>query len=527
MKKFFAMLLALAMVLSLAACDASEPAPAPESGVAAPETPTAGGSENRAINLSINAILATTDRHATVNIPDSYVLVQMNDGLVYYNDLTNEFEPRVAEKWEPSEDGMSWTFYLRKDAKFHNGDTVKASDVAFSIMRCKDSPVCSSKFGSIESCEALDDFTVKVNMVYPDSSWLVVTNQILSIYSEKEVTELGDKFGTDMHTAGCGPYVMTRNDGFDTYMELTAFPDYYLGEASIKVITFKPVTDTAAALIAFESGELDWLLAPIDSYESLAANDKYTVEIVPENHVTYMAFNFNNGELKDQNLRKAIGFAIDKETADLVAKNGTSLHADHLYNPNTNIAAPDHDTVYNYDPDKALEYLAKSSMPNGGKLSGTILTIGGSYFEKVAVCIQQNLADIGIEVEIETADLPSVGSRMRSGDFFMGVFGGGANGDYNGIKEWYHSSAKGASTAPIWDGDLVDNEWVDAQLDYGAGLTDVDARKAVYNEVDAYMMDLCIYLPLFRRANPYVWTSELNVPANHADFPHVYEWSWN
>lgn len=481
---------------------------------------------DRMVNINTTAALATTDRHATVNIQDSFVLVQMNDGLVYYNDLTGQLEPRLAESWEGSEDGLTWTFHLRDDAKFHNGDPVLASDVVFSIMRAKESPVVASKFDSIKDAVALDDHTVQINMEIADTAWLIITNQVCAIYSEREVKELGDAFGTDIHTAGCGPYVMTRNDGFDTYWELTAFSDYYRGEAAIKKISFKPIADTSASLIAFESGELDWLLAPADSYDILASNPAYNVEMVPENHVTYLTVNYTLPQLSDKNLRKAIFYAIDKDTANLISKNGTASLANYLYNPKTNVAAPEHDTIYNYDPELAKEYLAKSTMPNGGKLDGSILVIGGGYFEKVAVCIQQNLAEIGLEVEIETADLAAVGSRLRSADYFLGVFGGGANGDAAGLKEWYHSAAKGASTAPIWAGGEVDNAYVDDLMERAGALTDTEERKALYTEVDQYMMDLAIYAPIFRRANPYVWTVDLNIPANHSTFPFVYEWSW-
>lgn len=513
MKKLIALLLTLVMVFSVCAVSTSSAL-------------AANTNEDRMLNLCITAALASTDRHTTVNIQDSMVLVQMNDGLVRFNDATGELEPRIAESWEVSEDGLTWTFYLREDAKFHNGDPVLASDVAFSIMRAKNSPICASKFSSVDDCVVVDDHTVQVNLVQPDGSWLIITNTMLAIYSEREVSELGDTFGSDIHTAGCGPYVMTRNDGLDTYWELSAFSDYYLGEPAIKKISYKPITDTAASVISLKSGELDYLQAPADSYESFAADDAFNTEVVPENHVTYLSINYTDPQLADKNLRQAIAYCIDKDTAILVSKNGLATLANFLYNPKTNTAAPEHETIYNYDIDKAKECLAKSSMPNGGKLNGKMLTIGGTYFEKVAVSIQQNLAEIGIDVEIETADLAAVGARLRSGDYFLGVFGGGANGDAAGLKEWYVSEAKGASTAPIWAGGEVDNAWVDDLMNRAGMLSDVAERKALYTEVDEYMMDLCIYVPMFRRANPYVWTKELNIPVNYAGFPMVREWSW-
>ena len=143
---------------------------------------------------------------------------------------------------------MTYTFKLRDDVYFHNGDKMNVSDVAFSIMRATDPNMAISQYGTnIVSATAIDGTTVEVQLAcaYPP----FITNCCqLFILSEREVTEQGDKFGVEISTAGTGPYKLTYLDN-DAKISLEAFDKYYKGEASIKYVNFYPITDSAACLL--------------------------------------------------------------------------------------------------------------------------------------------------------------------------------------------------------------------------------------------------------------------------------------
>ncbi len=527
--KLFALLLAL--VICLSACGGSS-APAASAAPAAPAAPGAAApaapavDPNRTLNLSILAALTTTDPHNTGNLQDQMFLKQIGEGLFHFNEDTAVLEPRVAESWTVSEDGKTYTFKIRSTAKFHNGDPVKASDCVFSYERAMANPRVNSNLTSIESVEAVDDSTFAVNLKAPNSAWMVTCSNFAHILSEKEVTAQGEAFGTGAHSAGCGPYVLTRVDGLDSYWEIEAFKDYHRGEASIKKVTYKPITEASAGLIAFESGELDWYIAPIANWNDLTANPKYNTELVAANHQSYFIINYTNDELQDENLRKAIAYAIDKETCNIVCYDGLAEIASYMYHPQFNLAAPAHDTTYEYNPELAKEYLAKSCMPNGGKLSGAIQCSAGGYFEKMAVVIQQNLADIGLEVEVTPMQSATNMDIMRKNEHFMGVSGGNGKGDYDGIRSWYHSSAAGTSFIKFAAGDRFDSKWMDEMLEKGAAETDVEKRREIYAELDSYVMDGAVFIPIFHKVQPFVWTKDLVVPVNYTNFPIVYEWSW-
>ena len=351
-------------------------------------------------------------------------------------------------------------------------------------------------------------------------------NQFTAILSKKEVEAQGEAFGTKEHLAGCGAYKLTKVESLDSYWEVEAFENFWRGEPAIKKITYKPITEASAGLIAFESGELDWYIAPIANWDALSSNPNYNTELVAANHQSYFIINYTNGELADENLRKAIAYAIDKEACKIVCYDGLAEVANFMYHPTYNTAAPTHDVVYNYNPELAKEYLAKSCMPNGGKLSGALQCSAGGYFEKMAVVIQQNLADIGLEVEVTPMQSATNRDIMRKNQHFMGVSGGNGGGDYDSIRSWTHSESKGSSFIKFGEGDRFDAKWMDEQLEKGAAETDVEKRREIYKAFDEYFMDGAVYIPIFHKVQPYVWTKDLVIPKNFPNYPQVWTWSW-
>ena len=173
----------------------------------------------------------------------------------------------------------------------------------------------------------------------------------------------------------------------DVEWTFEAFPDYYRGEAAIKKIRYVPITEASAGLIAFESGELDWYIAPIANWDDLVANPKFKTELVPANHISFVAVNYLRPPLDDDNIRQAIAYAIDKEAMNIACYDGHAVVADFMLQPQ-NTGAPTKGVVYNYDPEKAKEFVAKSKYPNGTHV-GTINCSAGGYFEKMAGASEQ------------------------------------------------------------------------------------------------------------------------------------------
>lgn len=527
MKRILSLALAAVMMLSLAACGSKEdPAPAASAAGSAAASETVSN-EGRTLNMSVTAALTTLDPMNTNATADKIVHFQYADGLYRVNEATGEIRPLIAESWTISDDGLTYTFKIRENAYFANGDQVKASDVKFSFEYAMANSHTMTYYSSVDHFEAPDDTTFVMVLKTPDSAILSKTSSYNFVLSEREVTEAGDAFGTVMHSATCGAYKLSRVDGLDTYLELEACENYYLGAPEIKKISFRPISDSSASLIAFKANELDWLMAPTASWTELSSNAAYNTDLVTANHVSYMVMNYSNAELEDDNLRKAIAYAIDKQACIDIAYDGLGEVANYMYNPEKNAGTVAHDTYYEYNPELAKEYLSKSSMPNGGKLSGALQCSAGGYYEKMAVVIQNNLLDIGLEIEVTPLQSSTNMSTMRAYEYFMGVSGTSGNGDYGTITEHFTTSGRGVSYVVF---DMIDGkfdwQWIDGQFVEANKLTTVEARSEIYGEIDSYVMDTATFIPIFHKQQPFAWTKDLNVPQNYSTYPIVYEWSW-
>lgn len=514
MKKYVSLFLALVMVISLlAGC-----------GVTSGSDSGNSGEARDSVNLSVPQELTTTDGHATTKTNDLQTLFQMYEGLFYFNEAKGEIENRLCDTYEVSADGTVYTFKLRQDAYFHNGDQLKASDVVFSYNRAKESAHVGAFLTAVDSVKALDDFTVEVTTTAPSAPLISNLTQVF-VLSEREVTEQGDQFGTGISTAGTGPYMMTALDN-DVEWTLEAFDKYYRGEAAIKKINFKPIADASAGLLAFESGELDFYSAGSADWDAIVASDKYNTEVVAANHITLFAVNYAaNDVLANDKVREAIAYALDKDAMNTAAFNGYAQVTDVMENPDYNIGAPEAGVSYNYNPEKAKELLAEAGYANGVN-AGKLMVWAGNYFEKMAQVAQQNLADVGITVELDYYDINTCISKMLAQEYDIGIMGYASNGDFDSFRKRFHSEMEGAYYVNFTVGDKFDWKTMDALMDQSAQTMGPAERLKIDGQINDMVMETGCLLPILNKALFYVWDKNLNV-VNQPNYFYVYDWSWN
>ncbi len=474
------------------------------------------------VNLSTLAALTSIDPHpGAENLQDNIVFSQVYEGLVAQNQATGEYDMRIAESYSVSEDGTTYTFKLRPGAKFHNGEPVKASDVAFSLKRVKGMPGRSIYTSDINDVVPVDDHTVNIIMKGKNAAILNSLSRLM-ILSEKEVTSQGTEFGTKLAKAGTGPYFFTEfNHGVSWKME--AFPDYYRGTAAIKYVNWKPISEASAGLIAFEAGELDWYIAPVANWSQLEKNQAINSELVAANHISFIAVNYERGALKDPNVRKAIAHAISKEHMVDGALDGYAVVAKSMIRPVYNTGAPAETLAYEYDPAKAQEYLAKSGYKNGVDI-GTITVVAGGYFEKMAQILQADLAAVGIKGTIRRMENAASLAAYRAQDYDIAVTGNPLFGDYNFFRSMVDSKMVGSFLVKF-EGDQFDYKRFDSLFAEGVQELDPVKRIAIYTELDKLVMDTACYLPIFHKTLPLVWVKGLNLTNYHTN-PQIFEWKW-
>jgi peptide/nickel transport system substrate-binding protein len=474
------------------------------------------------LNISVLAILSTSDPHATRNLQDMNFLKQVYEPLVWQNEKTGEFIPLIAESYTVSEDGLTWTFKIRKGVKFHNGDPLKTSDVAYSLKRVMEKPAGVSFTNAIADAVVVDDDHVNIILKKKSASLLSNLTQ-LAILSEREVKEQGDEFGTKVNLAGTGPYYLTYLDRAVKW-DCQAFPEYYRGEAPIKYLHYKPITDPSAGLIAFESGELDWFIAPIANWDDLVSSGKYNTEVVSANHISYLAINWMKGPLENDKLRKAIAYAIDKDAMNLVCFNGLAENADFMEKAGVFNGAPSEGVIYSYDLEKARQLVVEAGFEKGVEI-GKILCIPGTYYEKMAQVLQAELEEIGVTCGIELYENATALAMVRRQEFDLTLQGYNYIGDYENLRRFVHSDAVGSYYVKF-EGDKFDYKKFDELLDKGGEELDPAKRIAINSEFNDLLMETACMLPIFHKAQPYVWHKDLNVPDNYPNYPQIFEWSW-
>lgn len=329
------------------------------------------------------------------------IYMHMFEGLLKQNEK-GELQPALAKSYEISDDGLVYTFHLRQDVKFQNGDPMTAKDVKFSFDRACASSFCAEATGPIDSTDVVDDYTVNVNMKYPYEAQLpFFATTYLSVINENVVNEKGNDFAIDPGLAGTGAYQFQEwNKG--SSVTLVRNENYYGEKPAIETLVYKNISEASAGDIAVESGNVDVYLHPSTvDIPMLKENGKVAVYEQDSFYIEYVGFNMQKAPFDQREVREAIAMCFDKATIPAVAVDdiGGSL-ANSFVGPlefgyNAELKN------YPYDIEKAKSLLAEAGYPDG--FSCTISTVDGPR-KKSAEALQAALKTIGIEAQIEVLE---------------------------------------------------------------------------------------------------------------------------
>ena len=493
----------------------------PSSGVVTPKddpvVPT--GPSRTDLNLSLVGVVSSLDPFKTALTVDLMLFAQIYDKLYYVDDYA-QLHSRIALRHEISPDGLNYTFHIRKDGYFHNGEQIKASDVVFSFKKAMASPVMAPYVNVISDVTSSDEFTVHFTLKQAYTPFLFNTAQIC-IVNEKAYTEGGDSFGAKITGAASGPYVVKQYDG-NTLVVLEAFTDYYRGEAPIKKVTFTPMSDLSTGLIAFENGELDFYAIPSSNWDEITKSGKYEYVLGPSSHISYILLNPAQGVLENENLRYAIQYAIDRDAINTVAYEGLADVAFHMMRPDYIFGAFDDTFKFTYDPAKVREFLTKAGYPNGVDI-GVLQHTTAAYYPKIAQVFQAQLAEFGIKVHLQGGETSALVGGWRAGEFGMLCSGFNAVLDYDYYTR-YTSPAVPTSFLKYQNTDY-DADWVLEQYNKGAAELDPAVRQQIYRDLEEYIARTACYIPLFYKTNPYAWNNKLNVKLD-LNYYYIFDWSW-
>ncbi len=432
-------------------------------------------------------------------------------------------EPDLAESWEPSPDGLTWTFHLKEGVKFHNGSELTASDVAFSMNRILEigEGLAYVFLGTVESASAVDDYTVEFKLTEP-SGLFVISLIRLYVLDEQEVMDnivtpgqYGDKgdYGKEYlltNDAGSGPY-MVKEFPLEEYLLMEKYEDWHgeFAENAPDLAKFIATTETATVRTMMSRQELEitdqW--QTVEALEALDELEGVDVAAFPVLTEFYYMMHTRKPPLDDLHFRRAVAYAFDYEAAVALEWAGTQQSQ----GPVPAITAGHNPNVFMFerDLDKAREELALSAYAD--QLDQYPIEVHWitevPAEEKWALLFQANMADVGIPVEIVGTPWLSVVEETASEEASPHIVTIYVSADFPEagplLKVRYHSDA-----APTWS----QNEWLldatlDGMIDDALATVDEEERYAKYRDLQDYIVDLCPSLFLYDQYQKHAYQS--------------------
>jgi len=392
------------------------------------------------------------------------MLSHVTETLVYM-DADGEIHPHLAEDWSISEDNREYTFYIREGVEFHDGSELNAEAVKFSLDRIIDPDISTPLigfYGPMSEVEVVDEYTVTVKFDEPFAPALMgFAWPTAAIISPQTYEEVGiEDFAR--HPVGTGPFEMSEwSAGERLTMERN---ENYWGENAVPeriewVVVPEPGTRTAMVI----AGDVDIAYQPPSpDIPRLEADPGVALHSVPSTRIMHIALNNALEPLDDYRVRQALNYAVDSE----------AIAESILMGAGTPNDAPLPDVFfgyqsigeYDYDPDRARELLAEAGYEDGLELD--FIHPSGRYILDVQVSetVQSFLADVGIDVNLETMDWPTyqgmISRPVDEADHHMALLGWGPLPDaHHVLYSMFHSSQHPpeAFNLPFYDNEEFDN----------------------------------------------------------------------
>ncbi len=543
MKKLLALLLAVVTALGLAACGGGNAATS-AAGVAGNTSGATTAASADALNVHIETEVASLDSAAATDGTSFEVIAAFTDGL-YQMDADSNAVPALAEDCQVSEDGKTYTFKIRDDAYWSNGDPVTADDFVFAWQRACDPDFASEyaymvyEVGQIKNgydvnsgkkkveelgVTAKDEKTLVVELETP-VSYFTSLMYFPTFYPVNRAfcESCGDTYGTSAETVlSNGAFVMNSDyTPAATSFSLTKNDKYYNADnISLKGLNYQVIKDSQTALLAYQNGDLDVVTLSGEQVEQVKDNKEFTT--VNAGYLWYISVNESKYDyLNNVNFRKALAAAYDRQTiVDSIVKDGSTP---------ASFAVPEglatgsdgkdyRETAPKYDIGDltaAQDYYAKACKELGqDTFEIELLVEDDQTAQNVAAYIQQQwqqLKGVTVNLKVET-------KKQRVEDI--------QNGDYNTcLTRWGPDYADPMTYLNMWVTDNSNNYGLWSNKEYDKIITDcisgdlaldVEKRWDALKEAEKIVMDEMVILPVYQKCNAMMINEKVSGVECHA-----------
>lgn len=502
MNKFFKkgiafLLTAVMLAMGLAACGGKDPTVEEESTSGksdfadARSTSETSGTLTYAIagdpGANVN-VITTSDRFGLMTIKMVYSPLYMYnaDGINYF----------LAKSYDVSEDNLTYTMHLRDDVTWSDGEKFTADDVVFTYEAMEVEANAGWAYSQLVypegavKIEKVDDYTVSFTMPFVNASAVEMFSQIFIM--PKHVYENVDDFeNNDVNTkpVGTGPYVMSEYSA-GSYVKFTKNENYFLGEPNVDTIVYRIIENENTAMTAVQSGEVNaWIGTPSQVEQMDLEANHLKVYPYQEGRVAYMAV--NTKRVTDENIRKAIFYALDKKAiADAALLSSDYYDLPWSFLPPNNSFATEDVEKYDQNLDKAKELLQASGVTSPEL--NLAYSSSDSLQSTSAVIVQEQLQKAGFKVTLSGVDATALSNQMKDeNNSYDMYFGGYIMGiDPDTFLSLFQSG--GAYNYMHYDIPEIDELFAKGRLEM-----DEAKRKEIYTELQQKIQDAACFYPLY------------------------------
>lgn len=386
--------------------------------------------------VGLDTLRITVNNASTISVTN-----QIHEGLVKWNTTTLEIEPAIAERWEVSEDGKTYTFYLREGAKFHNGREITAQDFKYSFERMMDPELgglstylfrevvgvneyLDGTVDHISGIVALGD-ALSIILKHVDVTFLNgLCEPGATVVPHEEVEKMGlEEF--NRAPIGAGPFKFVSWIGNE--IKLEAFDGYWTGRPYLDALEIIWMPEAGARGAAFDAEELDGVVAMPVQYARWREDPvvkEHMVEVA-ELWTRHVGFNTEWGPFKDKRVRQAFNYAIDEKTVVDKYLHGKAYTATGVLPPSMPGYNPELEG-YGYDPEKAKELLKEAGYPDGFTVEVKGDPTHPAWGIPGVEAVMPYLEAVGIHVKPLPTEYGTLVEEVVRGDFqgYIDAFGG-------------------------------------------------------------------------------------------------------
>ena len=471
----------------------------------------------------------TLDPGRMRGVNESKVCDQMFEGLLEFPLGNGAMAPGVAERHEVSPDGRTYTFHLRADAKWSNGDAVTAADFRYSWLRVLDKKLASpyadilfvidgaaAYFKGAEpdpksvGIEVIDAHTLRVRLAYvaPYFVELAAFHTLRPVH-RATVERHGDKWTRPENIVSNGPYQLVEwRPG--KHLKMTVNPHHWMAaKLKIRKLTIRPIQENTSVINQYKSGQLDWTGAtdlPSLQIGELSRRDDYRED--PYIGTYFFRFNVEHGPLKDRRVRRALSFAVDRAAIVKVIKlgftaTGTYVPRQRGYTPPTNAHA--------FDPVQAKALLSQAGYDGGvGFPRLKLLYNTQENHKQVAEMVQEMWkTHLGIEVELVNQEWKVYLKSLQSQDYQLAR--SGWIGDYHDPMTFLDMWITGSGNNNTGGGSST----YDGLIERARREPDAAKRMAILSEAETLLLEEAPVLPIKQYARAYLLNPSVSGFAPH------------